>query len=51
MALAPGGVPQERFYAWPSLAGRHGPAALKRAVLERLEASGPFSATVEEIAL
>jgi uncharacterized protein YllA (UPF0747 family) len=50
-ALLPGGVPQERFYAWPSLAGRHGPAALKRAVLDRLAASGPFSDALEEIEL
>jgi len=39
-ALAPGGAPQERVYAWPSLAGRHGGAALKRAVLDRLAAAG-----------
>jgi bacillithiol biosynthesis cysteine-adding enzyme BshC len=51
VALAPGGVPQERFYGWPSLAGRHGPAALTRAVLDRLEARGPFSTAVEDIAL
>ncbi len=50
-ALAPGGAPQERVYAWPSLAGRHGPAALKRAVLDRLTSGGPFSATLEEINL
>jgi bacillithiol synthase len=50
-ALAPGGVPQERFYAWPSLAGRHGPAVLKRAVLDRLAAAGPFAATLEELEL
>jgi hypothetical protein len=50
-ALAPEGVPQERFYAWPSLAGRHGPAALKRAVLERLAAAGPFSTGLQELDL
>jgi bacillithiol synthase len=36
LALAPGRVPQERAYAWPSLAGRVGPATLKALVLERL---------------
>jgi bacillithiol biosynthesis cysteine-adding enzyme BshC len=41
-ALCPGGVPQERAYGWPSLAGRHGPAALKRLVFERLAEAGPF---------
>ncbi len=48
-ALAPGGVPQERAYAWPSLAGRHGPGALKRAVLDRLRAVDPFAGALEEI--
>jgi hypothetical protein len=41
-ALCPGGVPQERFYGWPSLAGRHGAQGLKRLVMDRLEAGGPF---------
>ena len=50
-ALAPGGHPQERVYAWPWLAGRHGPQALKRAVFDRLTSVGPFSATLEEIDL
>ncbi|HEY7371516.1 MAG TPA: bacillithiol biosynthesis BshC, partial [Polyangia bacterium] len=48
-ALAPGGVPQERVYAWPSLAGRIGPAALKRLVTDRLAAAGPFSTALQEI--
>lgn len=48
-ALAPGGVPQERVYAWPSLAGRHGPAALKRAVLERLGTVDPFAGALQVI--
>jgi bacillithiol biosynthesis cysteine-adding enzyme BshC len=43
-ALCPGGVPQERAYGWPSLAGRHGPAALKRLVFARLAETGPFGA-------
>jgi bacillithiol biosynthesis cysteine-adding enzyme BshC len=48
-ALAPGGVPQERVYAWPSLAGRHGPAALKRAVLDRLRTVDPFAGGLDVI--
>ena len=47
-ALAPGGVPQERAYAWPSLAGRHGPAALKALVFERLAATGPFTTALQD---
>jgi bacillithiol synthase len=50
-ALAPGGHPQERVYAWPWLAGRHGPAALKRAVFDRLTLQGPFSASVQDLDL
>jgi bacillithiol biosynthesis cysteine-adding enzyme BshC len=42
-ALAPDGVPQERAYGWPSLAGRHGPSRLKQLVFERLEEAGPFA--------
>jgi bacillithiol biosynthesis cysteine-adding enzyme BshC len=49
-ALAPGGVPQERVYAWPSLAGRIGPGVLKRLVMDRLAAAGPFSTALQEIA-
>ena len=49
-ALAPGGVPQERAYAWPSLAGRIGPGVLKRLVMDRLAAAGPFSTALQEIA-
>ncbi|HXJ19307.1 MAG TPA: bacillithiol biosynthesis cysteine-adding enzyme BshC [Polyangia bacterium] len=45
-ALAPGGVPQERVYAWPSLAARHGVLVFKRAVLDRLS---PFSGALEEL--
>lgn len=48
-ALAPGGVPQERAYAWPSLAGRLGPAALKTLVFERLAAVGPFTAALQDL--
>jgi bacillithiol biosynthesis cysteine-adding enzyme BshC len=47
-ALTPGGVPQERFYGWPSLAARHGAGALKRLVLERL-ARAPFPTTLQDL--
>ncbi len=50
-ALAPGGVPQERVYAWPWLAGRHGPATLHRAVRDRLAAVDPFAGALQEIDL
>jgi bacillithiol biosynthesis cysteine-adding enzyme BshC len=49
-ALAPGGVPQERAYAWPSLAGRLGPAALKALVFGRLAAVGPFTTALQDLA-
>ncbi|HXU04661.1 MAG TPA: bacillithiol biosynthesis cysteine-adding enzyme BshC [Polyangia bacterium] len=48
-ALAPGGVPQERAYAWPSLAGRIGPAAFKRLVMDRLASVGPYVTELQEI--
>jgi bacillithiol biosynthesis cysteine-adding enzyme BshC len=48
-ALAPGGVPQERAYAWPSLAGRVGPRALKQLVMDRLAAVGPFATALQEL--
>jgi bacillithiol biosynthesis cysteine-adding enzyme BshC len=48
-ALAPGGVPQERAYAWPSLAGRVGPAALKQMVMASL-AADPFGVALRELA-
>jgi bacillithiol synthase len=47
-ALAPEGIPQERFYAWPSLAARHGIEPFKRLVLERLAAK-PFTTTIQEL--
>ncbi|HVR01612.1 MAG TPA: bacillithiol biosynthesis cysteine-adding enzyme BshC [Polyangia bacterium] len=47
-ALVPEGVPQERYYGWPSLAARVGPATLKRLVLERL-AGDPFPTTLQEL--
>jgi bacillithiol biosynthesis cysteine-adding enzyme BshC len=48
-ALLPGGVPQERAYAWPSLAGRIGPGALKALVMQRLDAAGPFLTTLQDL--
>jgi bacillithiol biosynthesis cysteine-adding enzyme BshC len=48
-ALAPGGVPQERVYGWPSLAGRHGPAAFTRLVFETLDRATPFPTTLLEL--
>jgi bacillithiol biosynthesis cysteine-adding enzyme BshC len=48
-ALAPDGVPQERAYAWPSLAARHGVLPLRRLVLEHL-ARAPFPAAIQELA-
>lgn len=41
-ALLPDGVPQERVYAWPSLAGRIGPHAFTRLVMDAL-AADPFA--------
>jgi bacillithiol biosynthesis cysteine-adding enzyme BshC len=48
-ALCPGGVPQERAYGWPSLAGRIGPALLKRLVFERLSETGPFTTSLLDL--
>ncbi|MEA2699942.1 MAG: bacillithiol synthase [Myxococcales bacterium] len=48
-ALCPEGVPQERFYSWPSLAGRYGWRPLKTLVLERLQSAGPFSTDLQDI--
>jgi bacillithiol biosynthesis cysteine-adding enzyme BshC len=50
-ALCPQGVPQERFYSWPSLAGRYGWRTLKTLVLERLQSAGPFSTALQDIEL
>jgi bacillithiol biosynthesis cysteine-adding enzyme BshC len=47
-ALAPGGASQERVYAWPSLAARHGAAAFKALVLARL-AETPFPTEALEL--
>jgi len=48
-ALCPAGVPQERAYGWPSLAGRIGPAELKRLVFERLAETGPFTTSLLDL--
>jgi bacillithiol synthase len=40
--LQPEGVPQERIYGWPSVAGRVGPAVFKDAVFTALAAHGTF---------
>jgi bacillithiol biosynthesis cysteine-adding enzyme BshC len=47
-ALCPGGVPQERAYAWPSLAGRIGPIAFKRLVTARL-GNDPFTTQIHDL--
>jgi bacillithiol synthase len=47
--LYPNRVPQERYYSWPSLAGRLGIAALKRLVLEKLQVVGPFATDVRDL--
>jgi bacillithiol biosynthesis cysteine-adding enzyme BshC len=49
LALNPEGVPQERYYSWPSLAGRHGVAGLKHLVLENLQTTGPFVTDVRDL--
>jgi bacillithiol biosynthesis cysteine-adding enzyme BshC len=48
LALAPEGIPQERAYAWPSLAGRIGPATLKTLILDRL-ATDPYPTTLQDL--
>ena len=49
LALVPEGIPQERYYHWPSLAGRLGVANFKRLVMEKLEAAGPFVSEVQDL--
>jgi bacillithiol biosynthesis cysteine-adding enzyme BshC len=44
--LFPEGTPQERFYGWPSMAARVGPAAFARAVRAGID---PFSPAVGEL--
>ena len=49
LALSPEGTPQERYYGWPSLAGRHGVAGLKRLVLANLQTTSPFVTDVRDL--
>jgi hypothetical protein len=49
LALYPDGVPQERYYAWPSLAGRHGVVALKRLVMDKLQTVGAFATDIQNL--
>lgn len=49
LVLNPEGVPQERYYGWPSLAGRLGITGLKRLVLEKLQTVGAFVTDVQEL--
>jgi bacillithiol biosynthesis cysteine-adding enzyme BshC len=49
MVLNPGGVAQERFYGWPWLASRLGPAVFKRLVFERLQQAGAFATDILEL--
>jgi uncharacterized protein YllA (UPF0747 family) len=48
-ALYPDGVPQERYYGWPSLAGRVGVKKLKRLVLEKLQMNDAFATGVWDL--
>ena len=49
LALNPEGIPQERYYGWPSLAGRVGVAGLRRLVLDKLQSVGAFVTEVQEL--
>ena len=49
LTLSPEGVPQERYYGWPSLAGRLGVAGLKRLVMEKLRIAGPFVSEIQDL--
>ena len=48
-ALQPDGVPQERYYGWPSLAGRVGAMELKRLVLGKLGTTDAFATEVWDL--
>lgn len=48
-ALRPDGVPQERYYGWPSLAGRVGAMELKRLVLGNLQTNDAFTSEVRDL--
>ncbi len=49
LALFPHRTPQERYYGWPSLAGRVGVMALKRLVMDRLGAVSPFATDIQDL--
>ncbi len=49
LALFPNRTPQERYYGWPSLAGRVGGAVLKRLVLDKLRMVGPFVTDIQDL--
>jgi len=49
LAIFPTGIPQERFYAWPTLAARLGVRAFKNLVMERMADTGPFATEVHEL--
>jgi bacillithiol synthase len=48
-SLRPDGIPQERFYAWPSFAGRIGVREFLELVMERLSSDGPFNPRTHEL--
>ena len=47
--LCPDGIPQERFYSWPWLAGQLGVSAARRLVLDHLAAHGPFVTDLQDL--
>jgi hypothetical protein len=47
--LCPDGIPQERFYSWPWLAGQVGISAARRLVLDHLAAHGPFVTDLQDL--
>ena len=49
--LCPDGIPQERFYSWPWLAGQLGVSAARRIVLDHLAAHGPFVTDLQDLEL
>lgn len=49
LALYPNGIPQERFYSWPSLAGRLGIARFKQLIWREFQSAGPFTTDIHEL--
>jgi bacillithiol synthase len=49
--LCPDGIPQERFYGWPWLAGQLGVSAARRTVLDHLATHGPFVTDLQDLEL